>query len=370
MRIVFLTRSLAVGGAERQLVTLAAGLVEAGHEAIICSFYSEVPLAEGLDRKGVQLHVVGKDRRWNLVYFSKRLIHFLRTISPDVIHTYLPVPNLLGALLRPVFRSVPLVWGVRSSNMDLRRFDLMTRVTYGVEPWFARFADRVIVNSEAGLRHCLAHGFPKNRMTVIPNGISVDDFRPDAAERSRVRAELRIADDSPLIGMVARIDPNKDHDTFLKAAKLVSAELPRVRFVCVGDGNREERRRLQDLADAEGLSQHLTWLGMRNDVRAVYNACDVFCSSSLSEGFPNSLAEAMACGTPCVATDAGDSRLIVGDAGRVVPVGDDRALADALVATVLEAGALRQRARERIVASFSVETLVRRTSRELEALLS
>jgi glycosyltransferase involved in cell wall biosynthesis len=140
-----------------------------------------------------------------------------------------------------------------------------------------------------------------------------------------------ITADAPLIGLVARYDPFKDHATFLNAAARVAREIPSARFVLCGAGVDRSNAGLAALIDSAGIGQRCHLLGPPRDVPRVLAALDVLASSSISEAFPLVLGEAMACGVPCAATDVGDSALIVGPTGRVVPPQDPAALGAALV---------------------------------------
>ena len=369
MKIVFLTRSLGYGGAERQLVALAGGLKERGHDVAVLCFYPETPLGGDLEARGVEVTIVGKRGRWDWFRFAYRFVRSIRARRPDVLHSYLPVPNVVAAMCRPFFRSTRLVWGIRAADVDLSKFDWLTRASYRVERFFSRAADLIIVNSEAGLQHCAQQGFPRERMIVIPNGVDVDRFHPDAEGRHRVRKRWNVAADVPMIGMIARVDPLKDHETFLRAAANVAAARPDARFVCIGEGPRSRIDKLKTLAGNLGLRDRLIWDGATDDVRAVYNALDVVCLSSYTEGFPNVLGEAMACGTPCVATDAGDSRLIVDGAGLVVPSRAPQQLGEALLTMLDQLATYQHVVRPRIVENFSVGNLIGRTEAALRAAL-
>ena len=148
-----------------------------------------------------------------------------------------------------------------------------------------------------------------------------------------------------------------------------SRDIPHAKFACIGDGT--DSAALHEIADAEGIADQTIWSGGRADMPAVYNALDICVSSSVSgEGFPNAVAESMACGTPCVATDVGDSALLVGDAGIIVPAGDPDALADGIVALIADRQQYsRERVRQRITDNFGLDRLAYRTEAEFERLL-
>jgi glycosyltransferase involved in cell wall biosynthesis len=168
-------------------------------------------------------------------------------------------------------------------------------------------------------------------MVIIPNGIDTDHFFPNAEAGNQVRAEWGVVAQERLIGLVGRMDPMKDHITFLRAASLLARKRSDVRFVCVGDESKEMRRQILSLAVSLGIHPKVVWAGPRADMPGVYNALDLLCSSSVSESFPNAIGEALACGVPCVATAVGDCAEIIGPLGVVVPPRDPQALASGML---------------------------------------
>lgn len=373
MKIFFLIRSLDVGGAQRQLIALAKGLRKQGHAVAVAVFYGGAALEPELIAAGVRLCHLHKRKRWEVLAFWWRLLQLTRRENPDVLYSFLPEANLPALLLKPCCRSLKIVWGVRASNVDLQQYDWMTRMAFRAECLLSRLPDLIIVNSLAGRAYHRQHGFPGAKMAVIPNGIDTNRFRPDKAARERIRQEWGISANEPLIGLVGRIDPMKDHRTFLQAAALLAGQADAVRFVCIGDGPEPYCSRIKALAGNLGLSPRLIWAGPRDDLPSIYNAMDILSSASaFGEGFSNVIGEAMACGVPCVVTDVGDSALIVGDSGMVVPPENPREMARAWQALLKKLHGQKDpvgaRARERIVASFGVDAMVERTSAALQEL--
>jgi glycosyltransferase involved in cell wall biosynthesis len=205
---------------------------------------------------------------------------------------------------------------------------------------------------------------------VIPNGIDTAYFSYRAEAASQLRRQWKIPATAPLIGLVARLDPVKDHWTFLVAASMLLRHRPEVHFVCVGSGLSEYAQKLESFASELGIQEHVHWTGTMNDMPAVYSALDLntLCTA-FGEGFPNSVAEAMSCGIPCVVTPAGDSARIVGETGLVVDARSAEGLAKAwrqlLELSTEERTALKNNARERIVSNFPIELMIRRTEQAL-----
>lgn len=366
INLVFLTRSLNYGGAERQLVNLVKAIDRDKFNPTVLTFYSG-PLEKELKSANPQTFSLGKTGRWETVGFLLRLYRALKQSKPDVIHAYLTVPNILIILLKPFFPNTRLVFGRRGSKKNFKHYDWLARLTDSMECLLSRFSDLIIVNSKAGFRDSLDQGYPKQKMIVIPNGIDIERFQPDKEAGLGLRRDWGIRDEEIVIGMVGRLDPMKGHSTFLRAAELLAKKRPDVRFVCVGDGPTAYKNELTALGNQLGLSDRLLWVGPQADMPAVFNAFDmVSSSSSFGEGFPNVIGEAMACKIPCVVTDVGDSPWIVEQTGVVVPSDDPSALAKGWENFLNEdRNEKAKQARLRIENNFSLNHLVQRTEEAL-----
>lgn len=366
MRILFLARSLETGGAERQLVNLAAGLLRRGHDTRVAVFYRHGALRNELEASGVPLIDLGKRSRWDLAAFAPKAARAIRAFRPEIVHGYLVAPNLLSVLARAFAPGASIVWGVRASDMDFSRYDLLAKATFALSVSLSRSADLVIANSQAGRRFHVAQGYPADRCAVVPNGIDTARFHPHRSIGLPFRARWGAGPDDRVAGFVGRADPMKDHATFLAAAEIAAARDPRLRFACVGPDGLSRIDRLRDLPTARRLGGRLVWSGETEEMAAVYNSFDLLVLSSLSEGFPNAVAEAMACGVPCAVTDVGDASKIVGDTGVVVPPRDPAALASAILRLARSVTpAPREEPRRRIETEFSLDALVARTEGEL-----
>lgn len=371
MKILFLIRSLNLGGAERQLVNVAKGLRERGHDILVVTFYSGGDLEKDLSDAHIAIHTLGKRRRWDLLGPMINMIRLVQKTKPAAMCSYLPSENFLAITVKAFCPDVKVLWGLRSSDMDLSRYDWFTRFTYQVQKYLAPFANLIVANSHAGRDYYIARGFPERKVKVIHNGIDADRFKPDQQAGKEVRSEWGIRADEKLVGLVGRLDPMKDHPTFMKAAALLAQRRKDVRFVCVGDGPANYRDELFGLSIELGLVNRLIWAGAREEIESVYNALDVMVSSSAyGEGFSNVIGEAIACGVPCVATDVGDSSLIVSSAGMIVPPNDVSALEDAMDA-LLARGSMYQpgELHLRIATSFGQDQMVSATEEQLSRIV-
>lgn len=372
LRVAFLVRSLEFGGAERQLVTLAKALDPNIFQTTVVCLYGGGQLEQQLKDSKVQLLSLGKKGRWDIFVFLWKLIQTFKHLNPDIVHGYLNVPNLLAIFLKPLLPSTRMIWGVRSSNVDLNRYNWLSRLLFKLECFFSCFADLIIVNSKAGCAYHLAHGFPDKKMVVIPNGIDTELFQPDVDARAKVRAEWGILESTILIGLVGRLDPMKDHTTFLTAAALLLEKRQDTYFVCVGTGHDTYIQEIQNLANQLNIANKVLWAGARSDMPAIQNALDIATSaSSYGEGFSNVIGEAMACGVPCVVTDVGDSAWIVGDIGIVVqPQNPEALVAGWLACLEQDRNNIARELRSRIIENFSVQELVKKTETAIVSLLN
>jgi glycosyltransferase involved in cell wall biosynthesis len=377
-RVLFLIPSLVANGAERQLCELVRHMDPDRFEVHVVVFYDPeaclggdlTPELDGLPH--VRLHSLHK-RRGPLGYLVAlpRLLALVSRIDPEVLHGYLDgnLPVLMvGAALRK-----PLVWGIRASAAEPGKLKGASVALFRATLWFSRYVDLVIFNSQAGLSSHRTVGMLAPNTLVIPNGFDTQRFRPDAEAGARQREAWGVPPEAPLVGIVGRLDPVKDHPTFLRAAARLGRALPDLRCVCVGAGPADYAERLKQQARELGIADQVLWPGNCETMAGAYNALSLLILSSTEEGFPNAIGEAMACGVPCVATRVGDAALLIGDTGCVVAVGDDQALAQAALRLLGAPRPERQdraaAVRSRICSAFSCQALARHSQDALLGLL-
>jgi glycosyltransferase involved in cell wall biosynthesis len=363
--ILFLIRSLEQGGAERQLIVLAEGLSARGWKVTVITFYKGLLDIE-LKQKGIKILCLEKKGRWELLRFLRRLLSIVKSEDPLILHSYLTVGNIVATIIKLFIPKIKVVWGVRSSEMKLENYDWTAKFTDCLEAVLAWVPTLIIANSRSGQEYLVRRSFPDSKIIVIPNGIDTDRFCPDSDARQRVRAEWNVKNDEILVGLVARVDPIKDHPNFLQAAALVAAHYSNIRFICVGDGEKKYLDRVQEIGKTLGLEDRLIWENGRQGVKEVYNALDIAVSSSVAEGFSNTICEAMASGVPCVATDVGDAHLIIGKTGIIVPPQDAESLAKGIIKLISTAPHNSELIRDQIADNFSVESLVLMTEKKLK----
>lgn len=344
MKTMLLTGSLGPGGAERQLTELAIQLKKRGYDVVVALLYGEGELTRSLDECGVRWLSLGKRGRWRRSLFPLAFIKALKQERPAIIYSFLPVPNIVALLLGKWLTGVPVVWGIRNSAAPADYKEPLMWLSMSLERRLARFCSLIVGNSQAPLDSFRGMGIASSRLVFIPNGIDVDRYPIDPALGQAFRRRFGISPSERLVGIVGRIDPRKDHETFLRMAAEVSSRHMDVRFLVAGSDPESRIPSLQALAATLGIAGRICWVGHVTDVVSLYNALDLVVSSSWSEGFQNVLLEALATGTPCVATDVGSARLLL-PPGRIVQPRAPASLADAVVAALAAAEqgeALRQ----------------------------
>ena len=323
---------------------------------------SHGPIFNQLQTSGVEVHTLDMPKSRVTWHGWRKLLRLLREQQPDVLHCWMYHACLVGALAVPFVRVKRLLWGIRAAHANLSDYGFLTQMVIRLCAACSRRPESIIYNSHTSLEAHRQLGYSMERARIIPNGVDEIRFSPDPMARQEVRRELAVSDDAPLIGLCARYDPMKDHETFLRSAALTRQHFPASRFVLFGPGVDAGNVVLQQIIRELELSESVLLLGERQDTPRLYAALDVACLSSWTESFPNVVVEAMACGIPSVVTDAGDSAAIVGDTGLVVPVRNPQALSDGLSSllarTSQDRAALGQRARERVLGRFTLARAV------------
>lgn len=348
---------------------------EARFTNTVVSMIETGAVADRIRALGVQVLSLGMKRKWPDLRGLTGLLRLLREDRPDILQTWLYHSDLLGLLAGKIGGVPRILWNVRCANMDMTRYGRLTTMVVALTAKLSRYPDSIIFNSYAGKQYHLGIGYGPKRWEVIPNGFDLEAFKPDDKAGIGLRDELGLAEKSLLIGLIARFDPMKDHrNYFLAARHLLRTEEGKgeVHFVLAGFGVDAGNVMMKSVISECGLNGRVHLLGERTDIPFVTSALDIASSSSLGEGFPNVVGEAMACGVPCAVTDVGDSAWLVGDTGRVVPPGDPIALAGAW-RDLIRMGEDRRRsigeaARRRIVEDFSIDVMVRRYEKVYEAL--
>jgi glycosyltransferase involved in cell wall biosynthesis len=364
IKVLHIITDLSAGGAETMLYRLLSKMDTARFENEVISLTSLGDVAEKIEADGVPVRALGMKKGVPNPIPVARLFRWIRRSQPQVVQTWMYHANLIGGLTARLAMHTSVVWGIHHVNLEPHVNKRLTiwiaEVCGSMSKWLPSC---VVFCSQAALLSHVKLGYAAQKMVVIPNGLDLNEFKPDPAARVCVREELGIGADAVVIGIAARFHVLKDHRNFVQAAGRLRKRFSDLHFVMCGHGITPDNRELAQWINDSGIQVHCHLLGERRDIARLFSAIDIATSSSLSEAFPLSVGEAMACGTPCVVTDVGDSALIVGDTGRVVAPGNPDALATAW-SELIEAGPgvrhhLGMAARRRVNQLFALASVVR-----------
>jgi len=367
MRVLHVITGLETGGAEMMLLKLLSATPRASIESAVISLTGPGGMiGERLAAIGVTVEAMGLARTPASIVGLPRLLTAARRARPHLIQGWMYHGNLAASLIGALgSHPIPILWGIRQTLYRLSDERRSTRAVIRLGSALSRLPSSILYNSALSAEQHEAIGYDRTKRLVIPNGFDCNQFRSSAEARLDVRAELGLPTDSILIGLVARYHPMKGHEVFLRAAKLLSRDRPALRFVLAGHEVTRENPALAALIEELRLGEHVIVLGERSDMPRLTAALDIASSSSVrSEGFSNAIGEAMSCGIPCVATDIGGSREIIGETGVLAPPGDAAALARA-IGVILDESIDQRRARgaaarARVEQKFSLPEIARR----------
>jgi len=359
IKVLHVLDSLAVGGMERVAIDVANGLDPERFNQVICCV-SRLGEAAGRVRESVRCYDMGKGAKGDW-FMPLKLARVIRQERPDVIHTR-SWSGVDGVIARTLVRKPRLVHSEHGRTLPYIHFEpakskVIRRCVY-------HLADVVFtVSNELRDHFCRETGFPRERMRVIPNGVALDRF--DAAETHGPREALGIASDDFVVGAVSRINATKDLHTLVRAfGRLYRAQRePHLKLLVVGDG--EGRGELEKFVAEQGLRQAIIFTGLRHDVPRLLRAMNVFALSSLSEGLPGGVLEAMSASLPVVATKVGATPELVseGETGFLVEPRADEALAERLARLMVDrelARKLGAAGRRKVEKNYSLEAMLRR----------
>ena len=365
MRIVHIITGLGLGGAESVLYRIVRKTAKQNVVTVV-SLTDGGLYAKRMQECGAEVRELGMKKGRLILRAVIELYRILRSQRPDIVQTWMYHADLIGGVVARAAGVKVVVWGIRNMRLDSRQTSVTTRFVAKLCAVLSKWVPSAIIScSKAAADVHRRLGYVAKKIVVVPNGVDLHMFAPNEKGGQSLRAKLQIEKDMFLIGMVSRFDPLKDHANLIGAIN--SLRQSGLSFVCilVGSGMTEDNRRLRDMVSEARVEDSVRFLGPREDIPDVMNALDLHVLSSVGEAFPNVLAEAMACGTPCVSTDAGDSDLIIGNTGWIVPAENSQILADAIAAACRESAnnekewlQRREMCRERIVDRFGLDKMV------------
>lgn len=360
-KIAFIITGLNTGGAEMMLFKLLERLSPEFTPQVI-SLTDIGAIGQRIQSLGIPVFHLGMNGKLPNPLALIHLIGILKRIKPNIVSTWMYHADFLGGLAARMAGLSKVIWSIHCSQLDITS-KLTTRLLVKVCARLSGIVPEQIHSCSLVARDIhISSGYDRTKFLVIPNGFDTTKFRPNPLAKDSVRQELGISCDTPLVGMLARFDPQKNHIGFVEAAGYLHEKRPDVHFLLAGADIDDHNLILSKAIKKAKINDVTHLLGSRQDIYRIMSSLDVLASSSYGEAFPNVIGEAMSCGVPCAVTDVGDSAYIVGDTGKVVFSGNMIGLADAMDSLLslssFDRAKLGEKARYRIEENFEISHIV------------
>ena len=356
INILHLIQGLEIGGLEIMVVSLLERIDRSQYRPSICCYDSLGSLSQGLTEKDIGVHLLRRRPGIDFLYPFKLARH-LKKSKIKILHLHNPTALFYGTLAGKIARTPCIIYTEHGRDFSS---SIKVKITNGL---LCKIVDRVVVVAEHGKRYLVEHeGVNEKKIIKIYNGIDSQRFGKNY-DCKLIRRELGISDVQSVIGIVARLDPIKNHACLIRAMKIVAAKLSEAVLLIIGDG--PLRSELESLTVNLGLQDHIKFLGARNNIAELLSVMDVFVLSSLSEGLSLTLIEACAAAKPIVATDVGGNAEIVihRSNGLLVPSDQPETLANAIAEILNDKGKSKrmgEMGRKKFQEEFTLNAMVKK----------
>lgn len=351
-KIVHIITGLGSGGAENMLYKLIKYSDKEKYHYEVISLTDKSIYGPKIQEMGVKVHSLNLNKKnmFSSLMKTRKLCNDI-----DIVVTWLYHADIFGFIIAKVLLRKKLIWNIRQSNLNKDVNKYITLKIIRLNAFLSKYVDCITYNSNKALENHLKVGYSDKNSVVIHNGFEIDKFRFDLMARTRVRKELKLREEDIIIITVGRWDIQKDYYTLLKALNELKKHNSKFKMIMVGANLDYSNDTLVSLINDYNLEDNIILLGIRNDIPALLSAADIYISSSLGESFSNAIGEAMACELPCIVTDVGDSKLIVGDTGKVVEAKDYKSMSKELLSYTNSHILKRNKnARQRVIDNYEI----------------
>lgn len=367
MKVLHIITGLGDGGAESVLFRLTS--YSQANDNVIISLSSQGKYGPLFKDKGIKVIALSIGSEANLLAGFLKLVKLIRTEKPDIVQTWMYHADFFGGLAAVLAgKRNCLFWNIRHSDLSIKANGVRLVLLAKLLAFLSHFLPQVVFCcSHVAKESHQSIGYDKDKIHIISNGFNTQKFTPSHKSKAHSRTALGIPSTAFVIGMVARFNIQKNHETLVSAFQLVRNEFNNVHLLLVGSGNEERQQKVELMIADSKLQNQVTFIPREDDIVKIYRLIDLHVlSSSFGEGFPNVLGEAMACGVPCVATDVGDSKIIIGETGWITPPRDVISFASNVLEAItefydkpLQWGQRKKACRQRVINYFEIDHMYR-----------
>lgn len=363
MKIAHIITTLGDGGAERTLFNICKNNNQI-HNQVVISLLNQGKYGELIAKLGIKLYYLNMKPNIFFIFKIFTLIKILFNEKPDIVQTWMYHSDFFGSIAARLAGIKNIFWNIRHADHQKNQTNPKTiwilKILTKLSWWLPK---KIIVNSKKSINIHKELGYCKKKLIYIPNGYDLSLLKPKNKYIVSIRKKLNLKNKIPLIGFVGRYYPEKDHFNLLNALYLLKNQ--KIDFFCVlvGKNINYKNEKLINNIKKLGLEKNIKLMGSQKNIISLMSELDLHILSSNSESFPNVVAEAMACQTPCIVTDVGDAAYIVGKTGWVVPSKNPLLLAKITIKAISEIGTKRWKkrcidARLRIQKNFHIDRMV------------
>lgn len=314
-KILHVITSLTDGGAEALLYRICINSKNLGIQHYIVSLKEMGKYGDLFKQNGFSVECLHISNLLDLIVAAPVLCKIITKIKPDTVQTWLYHSDLLGGVCAKFVGINSINWSIHNTVFEYKNTSFLNYLLVKLLVILSYFIPtKIVCCSESAKNSHQKLGYCKSKMLVIWNGYDTNIFKPDANHRCAERSKYKIRESIFLVGMVARNSIPKDYNTLIKALKILKEKQYEIQCVMVGHSVSD----LQTEINQDGLKGTVILQESRSDIEYLYNALDVFILSSSAEACPNVIAEAMSCGIPCIATNVGDCKYLIGNTGTLV----------------------------------------------------
>lgn len=363
-KVVHIITGLGSGGAENMLYKLLkySDRDKFYHEVI--SLMNEGVYGIKIKEMGIKVHCLNLNQKkiFSSLIKAKNICKGI-----DIVDTWLYHADTFGFIVAKILLRKKLIWNIRHSNLDKDVNKSRTLKIVKLNSFLSKHVDCITYNSNKALDNHLRIGYADRNSVVIPNGFELDEFKFNLEDRIKTRKELDIREEEKVIITVGRWNIQKDYYTLLKALNKLKKCNSKFKMIMVGTKLDYSNDELLSLIDRYKLNDNMILLGRRNDIPSLLSAADIYISSSLGESFSNAIGEAMACELHCVVTNVGDSKLMVGDTGKVVEAKDYVNMSKGLLNYINSSNLNRNgNARHRVIENYEIKEIAKKSEENIE----